>query len=79
MGLTQQLEADAVLNTGQTVRVTTDSHLTWTSSDAAIATVDAAGLVTGVTQGTVTITAEGINNDGSRVSDIATITVTLMR
>ncbi|TOI46115.1 hypothetical protein CGI59_24560, partial [Vibrio parahaemolyticus] len=41
MGLTQQLEADAVLNTGLTVRVTTDSHLTWTSSDAAIATVDA--------------------------------------
>ncbi|WP_180768691.1 Ig-like domain-containing protein [Vibrio parahaemolyticus] len=76
MGLTQQLEADAVLNTGLTVRVTTDSHLTWTSSDAAIATVDAAGLVKGVTQGTVTITAEGINNDGSRVSDTATITVT---
>ena len=76
MGLTQQLEADAVLETGQTVRVTTDSHLTWTSSDAAIATVDAAGLVTGVTKGTVTITAEGINNDGSRVSDTATITVT---
>ena len=76
MGLTQQLEADAVLNTGQTVRVTTDSHLTWTSSDAAIATVDAAGLVKGVTQGTVTITAEGINNDGSRVSDTAIITVT---
>ncbi|OOQ68203.1 Ig-like domain-containing protein [Vibrio parahaemolyticus] len=75
MGLTQQLEADAVLNTGQTVRVTTDSHLTWTSSDAAIATVDAAGLVKGITQGTVTITAEGINNDGSRVSDTATITV----
>ncbi len=75
MGLTQQLEADAVLETGQTVRVTTDSHLTWTSSDAAIATVDAAGLVTGVTKGTVTITAEGINNDGSRVSDTATITV----
>ncbi|MCG9703102.1 Ig-like domain-containing protein [Vibrio natriegens] len=76
MGLTQQLEADAVLETGQTVRVTTDSHLTWASSDATIATVDAAGLVTGVTQGTVTITAEGINNDGSRVSDTATITVT---
>ncbi|TOI47588.1 hypothetical protein CGI59_24190, partial [Vibrio parahaemolyticus] len=55
---------------------TTDSHLTWTSSDAAIATVDAAGLVKGITQGTVTITAEGINNDGSRVSDTATITVT---
>ncbi|MCG9703261.1 Ig-like domain-containing protein, partial [Vibrio natriegens] len=76
MGLTQQLEADAVLETGETVRVTTDSHLTWTSGDTAIATVDAAGLVTGVTQGTVTITAEGINNDGSRVSDTATITVT---
>ncbi|MCQ9091134.1 beta strand repeat-containing protein [Vibrio alginolyticus] len=75
MGLTQQLEADAVLETGQTVRVTTDSHLTWTSSDTSIATVDAAGLVTGITQGTVTITALGVNNDGTQVSDTATITV----
>ncbi|MCQ9091252.1 Ig-like domain-containing protein, partial [Vibrio alginolyticus] len=76
MGLTQQLEADAVLETGQTVRVTTDSHLTWSSSDTNIATIDAAGLVKGVTQGTVTITALGVNVDGSQVSDTATITVT---
>ncbi|EJV5952287.1 Ig-like domain-containing protein, partial [Vibrio alginolyticus] len=75
IGLTQQIEADAVLETGATVHVTTDSHLTWTSSDTTIATIDANGLVKGVTQGTVTITAEGINNDGSTVIDTATITV----
>ncbi|EHH1079229.1 Ig-like domain-containing protein, partial [Vibrio parahaemolyticus] len=61
--------------TGATVRVTTDSHLTWSSSDTTIATIDAAGLVTGLTKGTVTITAEGVNNDGSTVRDTATITV----
>ncbi|EHK2924965.1 Ig-like domain-containing protein, partial [Vibrio parahaemolyticus] len=74
-GLSQQLEADAVLETGQTVRVTTNSALTWTSSDPAIATIDAQGLVKGLTKGTVTITAEGVNNDGSTVTDTATITV----
>jgi hypothetical protein len=37
----------------------TDAGYTWTSSDAAIATVDAAGLVTGVFSGPVTITATG--------------------
>ncbi|ENP0851873.1 Ig-like domain-containing protein [Vibrio parahaemolyticus] len=74
-GLSQQLEADAVLETGETVRVTTNSALTWTSSDPAIATIDAQGLVKGLTKGTVTITAEGVNNDGSTVTDTATITV----
>ncbi|ELB2105635.1 Ig-like domain-containing protein, partial [Vibrio parahaemolyticus] len=34
------------------------------------------GLVKGLVAGTVTITAEGVNNDGSTVSDTATVTVT---
>ncbi|HIF9535338.1 TPA: beta strand repeat-containing protein [Photobacterium damselae] len=75
-GFTQQLEADALLDNGTTVRVTTNSALTWSSSDTNIATIDAKGLVTGLKKGSVTITAKGVNADGSTVSDTATIDVT---
>lgn len=71
------------LNVGQTVDITStanwsngtstvpwDSHLTWTSSAPAVATVNAGGVVTGVAAGTTTITA----SQGG-VSRTATITV----
>jgi hypothetical protein len=45
----------------------------WTSSNTAIATVDANGIVTGITPGDVVITATAIANPG--VSDTITITV----
>jgi len=51
---TIQLNAQARNAAGQTVTPTT----TWSSSDAAVATVDNTGRVTGVTRGTVTIRAE---------------------
>ncbi|HHC6579568.1 TPA: Ig-like domain-containing protein [Vibrio parahaemolyticus] len=76
IGLTQQMHADAVLQNNVVVDVTTNEALTWTSSDAAIATIDDNGLVKGMATGTVTITAEGVNNDGSVVKDTATVTVT---
>ncbi|EKK9975561.1 Ig-like domain-containing protein [Vibrio parahaemolyticus] len=75
-GLTQQMRADAVLSDSTVIDVTKNSALTWTSSDTTVATIDANGLVTGLVAGTVTITAEGVNNDGSTVSDTATVTVT---
>lgn len=75
-GLTQQMRADAVLSDSTVIDVTTNPALTWTSSDTTVATIDANGLVTGLVAGTVTITAEGVNNDGSTVSDTATVTVT---
>lgn len=75
VGLTQQLQADAILENGQIVRVTTDSFLTWSSSDDTVAFIDEQGLVTGLTTGTVTIIALGTNNDGTTISDTATITV----
>lgn len=54
---------------GETVRLgisyepdnATNTHIKWTSSDPNIATIDANGIVTGVAEGTVTITAETDN------------------
>ncbi|MFL0952788.1 Ig-like domain-containing protein [Vibrio parahaemolyticus] len=75
-GLTQQMHADAVLDNSTIIDVTQNEALTWSSSDPSIATIDANGLVTGVVAGAVTITAEGVNNDGSTVKDTATVVVT---
>ena len=51
----------------------TNKELTWTSSDATVATVDATGKVTGKKIGTATITATA--RDGSGVSGSCTVTV----
>ncbi|WP_274017455.1 Ig-like domain-containing protein, partial [Vibrio parahaemolyticus] len=76
IGFTQQMHADAVLQNGVVVDVTTNEGLIWRSSDPEIATIDGSGLVKGVATGTVTITAEGVNNDGSEVKDTTTVIVT---
>ena len=52
----------------------TDASVTWSSSNNAVATVDATGLVSFVAHGTATITATA--NDGSGVSSSITVTVT---
>ncbi|MFY0627068.1 MAG: Ig-like domain-containing protein [Reichenbachiella sp.] len=66
---------------GSTVQLTetvlpvnaTDKSVTWSSSSDAIATVDAEGLVTGVTEGEVTITATSVSDGG--VTGTSTVTV----
>lgn len=76
IGLSLQLEANAVLGSGQTINVTKNSALTWTSLNEDIATVDEQGKIKGVNNGVATIRAEGENKDGSVVSDTAVITIT---
>lgn len=69
------------LTVGETFQLTatvapadaSDPSLTWTSSNVAVATVSATGLVTAVSAGSATITAKA--NDGSGVSASCTITV----
>ena len=77
---------DVDLEPGQTVTLSpqlstdvagkqpTNTAVTWTSSNTAVATVDQNGKVTSVTAGTATITATA--TDGSNVSGSCTVTVT---
>lgn len=60
------------------IKDVTDSPLVkWSSSVPSIATVSSTGLAQGVSVGTSTITAELTNPDGSVVTAVATVTVTL--
>ena len=64
LGNTLQLTAEAFDETGHAVA---EVEFSWESSDAAVATVDASGLVTGVAVGVATITASAGEVAGSAV------------
>ncbi|MDE3103993.1 MAG: Ig-like domain-containing protein [Acidobacteriota bacterium] len=61
--------------TGLQSDVTSSPQISWKSAVPSIATVSASGLVTGVSVGSTTITAELTNPDNSVVSNTATVTV----
>jgi Bacterial Ig-like domain (group 2) len=63
--------------TGLQTNVTSSSQIAWTSSIPSIATVSATGLVTGVSPGSTTITAQLTNPDSTVVSSTASVSVTL--
>lgn len=71
-GLTQQFTATGTYSDGSTQNLT--AAATWTSSATAIATISSAGLATGNTQGTSSITATSESTSGS-VSGATTLTV----
>ncbi|WP_173399889.1 Ig-like domain-containing protein, partial [Vibrio jasicida] len=76
VGLHKQYEAKAIMSDGSIEDVTTHPALSWSSSDAAIATIDmVTGSATGVTFGEVTITASVIA-DGDVFVQTTTLTVT---
>jgi uncharacterized protein YjdB len=64
-------------NTGLLTDVTNSPQIRWSSSIPTIATVSASGLVSGLSAGATTITAELINPDGSIVSGTANVSATL--
>ncbi|WP_421185562.1 Ig-like domain-containing protein [Aeromonas enteropelogenes] len=63
VGFTQQFTAIATMSDGTTKDITNDPSLDWTSSDVNVASLtNSNGLATGVTPGTVIITAAGAVN-----------------
>ena len=64
LGETLQLSVEALDENGQVVA---GVEFSWESSDAEVATVDASGLVTGVAEGTATITARVGEASGSAI------------
>ena len=64
LGATVQLTAEAF---DRNEHVVAGSEFSWESSDVAVATVDAGGLVTGVAEGVATITASAGSASGSAV------------
>jgi subtilisin family serine protease len=69
---TEQFTATALWTDGSATDVTSEAD--WSSSDPSIATIDAAGLATGVAPGNATITAT-IDVDGSPLSGSTPLTV----
>ena len=68
-GLSEQLKGEVMLSNGKELDVTADNAVSWSSSNPAIATISNSGpdkgKVTGVSAGTVTITASGEANGQS--------------
>ncbi|MDB5969645.1 MAG: hypothetical protein JWQ90_2095 [Hydrocarboniphaga sp.] len=81
----------ATVGTGQTVTLTAEGSyrnspdaapttgpvaVSWTSSDPAVATIDGAGVVSGISPGTTTITATQVGASGTPKTATAVVTVT---
>jgi hypothetical protein len=67
-GETRQLSAIALQTNGATIDVTTTA--TWQSSSSAIATISPSGLLTGVTEGNVDVTARYVNVSGTLRAEV---------
>lgn len=69
-GLTKQLSAQGVYSDGTSQDIT--GQVTWKSGTTGAATIDAAGLVTGVSAGTSTITASLNSKQGTALATVTT-------
>lgn len=72
---------DTVRLDARVLPISFDSDVRWTSSNEAVATVDANGVVTGISEGTAVITATSVatNAEGNSASAQATVTVKPLR
>lgn len=79
-GATASVEAGKqVALTASVLPATADPRVTWSTSDATKATVSEDGKVTGVAEGTVTITATTVGKDSTGATKTATIEITVTK
>lgn len=79
-GATASVEAGKqVALTASVLPATADPRVTWSTSDATKATVSEDGKVTGVAEGTVTITATTVGKDSTGAAKTATIEITVTK
>ena len=73
----QVWEEDSVALTAQVLPSSYQDQVTWSTSDASVATVDENGIVTGIQGGTATITATSVdgNDEGTHATASCTVTV----
>lgn len=71
IGTTQQLTATGVYSDGSTADLT--NLASWTSSNTAIATVDSTGLLTGIAEGSATISAQFDGITGTTDATVTTV------
>ncbi|MDE0396053.1 MAG: Ig-like domain-containing protein [Gammaproteobacteria bacterium] len=71
LGGTLQLMAEGFNESGHAVA---DAEFSWESSNAAVATVDASGLVTGITEGVAVITASSGGTSGAATITVVNVT-----
>ena len=73
-----EISGDSSVEQFKSMALTTnaDTDVTWTTSDASVATIDDSGKVTGVKQGTVTITAATTTSEGKVLTATHEVTVT---
>lgn len=76
VGFERQLTVLAHMSDGSVFDVTDDHNVSWSSSDASIATVDSTGLVTGVNAGIIIMVASGTNVSGQHIEATAQVDVT---
>ncbi len=79
-GATASVEVGKQLTlTASVLPATANPNVTWTSGDATKATVSENGKVTGVAEGTVTITATTVGKDSTGAAKTATIEITVTK
>lgn len=63
VGLSQQMQADALLSDQSVINITAHQNITWRVDNPALATINASGLLTALSKGNIIVTAEGTANN----------------
>ncbi|MGL5990139.1 MAG: Ig-like domain-containing protein [Plesiomonas sp.] len=70
VGLSQQMQADALLSDQSVINITAHQNITWRVDNPALATINESGLLTALSKGDITVTAEGTANNAHFIESV---------